>query len=126
MAERWVEAQGGDPAVWSEPERLPRAPLELPVTAERDGAVAALDALDVGEAARWLGAGRLHPDQVIDPAVGVQLLAKVGDAAVAGEPLAIVHARDRALGERAVAAVLAAYRVEDAPAAPPSLVLGRS
>ncbi|MDX6645410.1 MAG: pyrimidine-nucleoside phosphorylase, partial [Miltoncostaeaceae bacterium] len=111
-AERWVEAQGGDPAVWSQPERLPQAPLRLPVAAPRDGAVAALDALDVGEAARRLGAGRLHPDQVNDPAVGVQLLAKIGDPAAAGEPLAIVHARDRALGERAAATVLAAYRVE--------------
>jgi pyrimidine-nucleoside phosphorylase len=125
MAERWAEAQGGDPAVWTEPERLPRAPLQLPVAAGRDGGVAALDALGVGEAARWLGAGRLHPDQMVDPAVGVQLLAKIGDPAAAGEPLAIVHARDRALGERAVAAVLAAYRVEDGPAAPPPLVVGQ-
>jgi thymidine phosphorylase len=95
------------------------------VAAPRDGAVAALDALDVGEAARRLGAGRLHPDQVNDPAVGVQLLAKIGDPAAAGEPLAIVHARDRALGERAAATVLAAYRVEAGTIPPPPLVLGR-
>jgi pyrimidine-nucleoside phosphorylase len=123
IAERWVEAQGGDPAVWSAPERLPRAPLELPVAAPRDGVVAVLDALEVGEAARRLGAGRLHHDQFIDPAVGVRLIVKTGGEAVAGEPLAVVHARHRALGEEAVAAVGAAYQIGDGPAGPPALVI---
>jgi pyrimidine-nucleoside phosphorylase/thymidine phosphorylase len=125
MAEHWTAAQDGDPAVWSEPDRLPRAPLRVPVLAPNDGAVSSLDARGIGEAARWLGAGRLHPEQVIDPAVGVELLAKVGSPAGAGEPLAIVHARDRALGERAAAMVLAAYRVDGDGAAPPALELGR-
>jgi pyrimidine-nucleoside phosphorylase len=122
-AERWVEAQGGDPAVWTEPERLPAPPLTLPVPAPSDGRVEALDARAVGEAARWLGAGRMHPDQALDHAVGVELLAKVGDEAAAGEPLALVHARDPGLGERAVEMVGAAYRIAAGPVEVPRLVL---
>ncbi|MEW6583306.1 MAG: hypothetical protein AB1416_11160, partial [Actinomycetota bacterium] len=122
-AERWVEAQGGDPAAWSQPERLPPAPLRLPVPAAATGWVAALDALAVGQAARWLGAGRMHPVQSVDPAVGIELAAKVGDAAEEGEPVAWVHARDAATGERAVAMVAAAARIEEGRVAPPALVL---
>jgi pyrimidine-nucleoside phosphorylase len=122
-AERWVEAQGGDPAVWTEPDRLPAAPLTLPVAAPADGRVRALDARAIGEAARWLGAGRLHPEQTLDLAVGVELRAKVGDEAVAGEPLAVVHARDPELGARGVEMVDAAYAVDAAPVDAPRLVL---
>jgi len=85
--------------------------------------VAALDALAVGEAARWLGAGRLHASQAIDPAAGVVLLAKVGDRVSRGEPVAEVHARDAYLADRAVEMIAAGLRVEPGPVAPPDLVL---
>ena len=48
------------------------------VLAEGGGWVQGVDARGVGEAARWLGAGRLHADQSIDPVAGVELLAKAG------------------------------------------------
>lgn len=122
-AERWVEAQGGDPAVWTQADRLPSAPLRLPVVAAGSGVVAALDARGVGEAARWLGAGRLHQSQSIDPAVGVELAVKVGDEVAAGDTVAVVHARDAYLGDRAVAMVGEALRLVDGPVAAPPLVL---
>ncbi len=50
---------------------------------ERDGVVEAIDARAIGNAVRRLGAGRLHPAQQVDHAVGVELMAKVG------EPVAI-------------------------------------
>ena len=125
-AERWVEAQGGDPAVWSEPERLPAAPNTLEVQAAASGYVTGLDAREVGEAARWLGAGRLHPSQAVDPAVGVELMVKTGDVVTTGEPVAIVHCRDLALGERAVEMMVAAYRIGEEPVEPPELVVEES
>jgi thymidine phosphorylase len=123
MAERWVEAQGGDPAVWTDAARLPAAPIRIAVPAPRDGRLARLDAREVGEAARWVGAGRLHPLQSVDPAAGVELLAKVGDEVAAGEPVAWVHAREQGTGERAVAMVAAAMEVAEGPVAAPDLVL---
>ena len=83
------------------------------VPAPRDGVVTRVGALDVGIAALELGAGRRTKDDPIDHAVGVLCFAKRGDAVLAGDDLAEVHARDDAAAERAVAAVLAAYELGD-------------
>ncbi len=110
--ERWIRAQGGDP----DPALLERAPVRLPVPAPRDGVVTHLAALDVGNAALELGAGRRTKADPVDHAVGVLCFAKRGDTVLAGDDLAEVHARDDASAARAVEAVLAAYEIgDDAP-----------
>ncbi len=89
---RVVAAQGGDPAVCDHPERvLPQAARQVPVTAPRAGAIAAIAAEDVGMAALVLGAGRRTKDDVIDPAVGVMMACRPGDRVAAGQPLATLH-----------------------------------
>jgi pyrimidine-nucleoside phosphorylase len=111
--ERWVRAQGGDP----DPAALEQAPVRRPVPAPRDGVVQSVGARAVGVAALELGAGRHRTTDPIDHAVGVLCFAKRGDAVLAGDDLAEVHARDEASAERGAAAVLAAYEVGDeAPA----------
>ncbi len=122
MAERWVEAQGGDPRVWTDDDVLPRAPAAISVPAPAGGMVHGLDAREIGEAARWLGAGRLHPAQFIDPAVGVEIHAKIGDGVSEGETVATLHVRDAALADRAMQLVRGAYRIVDAPVDPPTLI----
>jgi pyrimidine-nucleoside phosphorylase len=124
-AERWVEAQDGDPEVWTDPGALPAAPLRVAVPAPEDGWLAAVEARGVGEAARWLGAGRLHPEQSVDPAVGVELLAKVGDEVSAGAPVATVHARDEWAAERAVEMVAGCLRVAPEAVPAPELVIAQ-
>ena len=74
--------------------------------------VGALDGRAIAEAARWVGAARMHPAQVIDHAVGIVLVAKVGDHVIRDEPVAFVHARNQGLGERAVERIEAAIRVD--------------
>ncbi len=111
--ERWIRAQGGDPS----PHGLPEAAVQLPVPAPRDGFVTRVGALAVGIAALELGAGRRTKDDTIDHAVGVLCFAKRGDAVLAGDDLAEVHARDEATAAAAVEAVLSAYTIADeAPA----------
>jgi pyrimidine-nucleoside phosphorylase len=122
-AERWVEAQDGDPDVWTDPGALPMAPVREEALAGEDGWVAALDARGVGEAARWLGAGRLHPDQAIDPVVGIELLAKVGARVEAGQPLAVVHARDEWAARRGREMLAACVRIAHEPIPEPPLIL---
>jgi thymidine phosphorylase len=100
-AERWVEAQGGDPAVWTDERALPSAPERIDVISPSAGTVSRIDARGIGEVARWLGTGRLHPDQSIDPVVGLELLVDVGERVDEGRPLAVVHARDSWAGEEA-------------------------
>jgi pyrimidine-nucleoside phosphorylase len=109
--ERWIRAQGGDPAEAA----LPKAPVIREVFASRAGHVQRLAALPVGLAALHLGAGRRTKDAAIDHAVGVVCRRKRGDAVDAGEPLAEIHARTGAAADEAADMVAAAYELGDAP-----------
>jgi pyrimidine-nucleoside phosphorylase len=114
MYERWIAAQGGDPAEAA----LPTAPVVKDVHAPTAGFVRAIGAVGIGLAALRLGAGRQTKEDDIDHAVGILCLKKRGDAVSAGDVLAEVHAQDEQAAERAVGEVLAAYELGSA--APPA------
>ena len=122
-------AQGGDPRVLEDPSRLPTAPSRLEVRAPRGGFVQAIDAQEIGLAAMSLGAGRARVDDRIDPAVGIVLERKVGDAVAAGEPLAVLHHGYSGPGgeapDRVAERVLRAYTLGEERRAPGPVVLGR-
>jgi pyrimidine-nucleoside phosphorylase len=120
-AERFVQAQGGDPRVVTDPTRLPRAPVETSVKAPRPGFVAALHARAIGELLVAMGGGRERKEDAIDPGVGIRLMRKRGDRVEAGEPLALVQARRDAPDWAARAA--AAYTIGDEPPAASPLVI---
>jgi pyrimidine-nucleoside phosphorylase len=116
---RWLEAQGGT----ADESALPTAPVSRELSSPRSGYVAKLSALDVGNAAVHLGAGRRTKDDRIDHSVGIVVRAKRGDHVEAGETLAEVHARTDAEAELGTREVLAAYEISDvAPAARPVLL----
>jgi pyrimidine-nucleoside phosphorylase len=117
--ERWIRAQGGDPNLHA----LPEAAVRLPVPAPRDGIVARVGALAVGVAALELGAGRRTKADTIDHGVGVLCFAKRGDAVLAGDDLAEVHARDEVSAAAAAEAVLTAYTIVDEAPATRGIVL---
>ncbi len=122
--EQLVEAQGGAPRLAERPwEVLETAPVIVAVAAPRAGWVARCGALAIGRAAMRLGAGRERKEDPIDHAVGIVVHVKPGDDVAAGEPLAHVHARSAAQAESAVADVLAAYEIADAPVEHPPLLL---
>jgi pyrimidine-nucleoside phosphorylase len=117
--ERWISAQGGEPAE----EALPAAAVVRPVPAPRNGYVAELGASAVGLAALRLGAGRATKQDPIDHAVGIRCLRKRGDTVEEGEPVAEVHARDDDTAAAAAAEIAAAYRIEtEDPAERPLLI----
>ncbi len=117
--ERWIRAQGGDPA----PEALPAAPVVHEVPAPTAGFVERIAATRVGLASLTLGAGRLTKDDSIDHAVGIVCRAKRGDRVAVGEPLAEVQAADDASAERAVADLEVCYRIAADPPEETSIVL---
>jgi pyrimidine-nucleoside phosphorylase len=123
VAERWVEAQEGDPGVWTDPGALAMAPVRDEVLAPSAGWVEAIDARGIGEAARWLGAGRLHGDQAVDPVAGVEILAKVGAEVADRQPLAVVHARDEWAARHGRDLVAACVRIAPEPVEPLPLIL---
>jgi pyrimidine-nucleoside phosphorylase len=107
--ERWIVAQGGDPDEGA----LPGAPVVRDAEARRGGIVGSLGAVQIGNAALRLGAGRRTKDEEIDHAVGIVLRKKRGDSVAAGDTLAEIHARDEAAAEAVVEDVLAAYELGD-------------
>lgn len=120
-----IEAQGGNPRVIENPDLLPRAPAVLPVRAPETGYVASIDCQGIGHTAMILGAGRATKEDRIDPAVGIELVKKVGDEVAAGEVLAHVHAPNAALGEAAALKVQRCFRLSPEAAPKPPLVYGR-
>jgi pyrimidine-nucleoside phosphorylase len=117
--ERWVRAQGGDP----DEATLPTAPVVRELPALRAGYVAELGAVQVGQAALHLGAGRQAKDDQIDHAVGVVCLRKRGDRVAEGEPLCEIHAQTVESAETAARELEAAYVLADEPPPESSVVL---
>jgi pyrimidine-nucleoside phosphorylase len=116
---RWLEAQGGT----ADESALPSAPVVRELAAPVAGYVAALSAIDVGNAAVHLGAGRRTKDDRIDHAVGIVVRAKRGDRVEAGQALAEIHARTEDEARVGAGEVLAAYVISDvAPAERPVLL----
>ena len=117
-------AQGGDVAVIDDPDLLPKAPTVEPFLATHDGYLSEVDARQVGLAALMLGAGRQQASDAVDPRVGLVLEARVGDRVSKGQPLLWLH-HDQVGLEDARRRLTAAYRIGDAPSAPPPLIIDR-
>jgi pyrimidine-nucleoside phosphorylase len=86
-----IRAQGGDPAVVDDPGRLPRAKNLAKVKSPRAGFVTAIRSRQVGIASMMLGGGREKKEEAIDPAVGLVIERKVGEAVEEGATLCAVH-----------------------------------
>ncbi len=91
---RMVEAQGGDTRVIDDPSRLPSAALIHKVVAPHDGYLQRVDARRVGRALIALGGGRRVQEDIVDHAVGILQLRKVGARVACGEPVLEVSAND--------------------------------
>ena len=76
-------------------------------------------------AARWVGAGRLHADQSIDPVAGVELLVGIGDRVIQGQPVAVIHCRDEWVGERGRELAETCFAIAPEAAEPRPIVLER-
>ena len=115
---RIIEHQGGDPAVIDDYSRLPSAPDEHRILADRSGMIAELHAEHIGLAAVNLGAGRATLDDHIDHGVGIIVVSPPGTPVKAGDTVLLVrHRAGRGLDD-ALPLLERAVRIEDA--APPS------
>ena len=124
--ERMVAALGGPAGLLSQARALlPGAPVVRPAPASRAGFVQAINAREVGLVVVELGGGRRRASDSIDPAVGLTELAGIGANLRAGEPLALVHARDEAAAAAAAARLAAAYAIGDAAQARGPAVIER-
>lgn len=116
-----VAAHGGDPRVVEEPALLPVASERFEVTAPLDGYVVRCDARDIGVAAMRLGAGRTRKEDEVDPGVGIEVLAKLGDRVAVGQPLAVLTHRPGDI-DPALARLQSAWDIADTPPEPIPLI----
>ena len=116
-----VSAQSGDLNMVKDPSRLPKAPKRVPLLAPQSGYISMLDARMVGDAAVMLGAGRRVKADRVDPRVGIELVVKIGDEVVAGEPLLWIHHDDRGV-EEASNKLLEAYTIQNEASSAPQLI----
>ena len=90
-----VVAQGGDAVYIEDADRFAKASVIHAVKSPRDGYIAHMDTERIGRVSVILGAGREKKEDAIDPAAGIIILKKTGDAVVCGETVAYLHT-DRA------------------------------
>ena len=86
-----VIAQGGDVSYIDHPEKFPLSKNIIEIKASKPGYIKHIVALEIGESAMRLGAGRETFDDVIDMAAGIVLNKKVGDKVEKGDVLCVVH-----------------------------------
>ncbi|MEJ1971019.1 MAG: thymidine phosphorylase [Lacunisphaera sp.] len=111
-------AQGGDARVIDDYGILPTAKklLEVKAGAEAAGFVSEVDALKCGHAVMVLGGGRAAVTDLIDHAVGITDLIKIGEPVQPGTRLCTLHVNDDAKGAQAEEQIREAIKF--APAAP--------
>ncbi len=112
-----ITEQGGDPRVIDDPMRLPQAQQRLRFLSQSSGFVDSIQCEQVGVASLVLGGGREKKDDVIDPAVGLVLHKKVGDAVREGEALCTIYYNSAARLNEAQSLLRQAYRVAERPPA---------
>jgi thymidine phosphorylase len=102
---------------------LPRAPVQLDVPSPRNGFTSHMDTRDLGLAVVALGGGRTRVEDIIDHSVGIVFQTSLGSRVEKNQPLATIHAADRAAAEAASQAILRHIHIsESAPAVPPPVL----
>ncbi len=110
-----VELQGGDPRTIDDPKNLPQARHTIMLSSPKDGYLLSLQCEQVGTACVILGGGRERKEDSVDPAVGIVLHKKIGDAVSAGEPLATIHYNEETRAARAQQLLAESYQISDTP-----------
>jgi thymidine phosphorylase len=100
---RMVKAQGGDPDA-----PLPIAKERKVITAESDGIISSMNALQVGISAWRLGAGRERQGEKVQAGAGIEIHAKPGARVKKGDPIFTLHTDEAVRFERAEAALAGA------------------
>jgi pyrimidine-nucleoside phosphorylase len=121
-----IQAQGGNPDVIDNADLLPQPKTKIEIVSEVSGFIEKIDALEVGMAARILGAGRKTKTAPIDLSIGILLKKKIGDRVKKGEPLAVFYSDGRRQKiDPAKAKFLSAYTIGDRQVEPSRLFYAR-
>jgi pyrimidine-nucleoside phosphorylase len=118
-----VRLQGGDETVIENAKSLPRARQKIAVSSSQKGFVESIQCEQMGKACVILGGGREKKEDLVDPAVGIELHKKVGDAVLAGEPICTIHYNSESRAAQAKLLIENSYHIAAAsPSAPRPLI----
>ena len=115
---RFVGSQGGDGRICDDYGLLPEIPHRIDISARTGGTLNDLDALAIGEAVAALGT--IAPS---DPASGVILHRKIGDAVKRGDRIMTVHASE--IIDETIDRFRCAFTIGGEPLEKPKCVLAR-
>jgi pyrimidine-nucleoside phosphorylase len=124
---KWDEmlvAQGADLGAFNKKLALDHtAPVVVELKAEKPGFVSKCDARLIGEVIRDLGGGRLTKESAINYDVGIDRLAKPGEAVQKNSILARIHAADQSQAKSACVRLRAAFEISARRTVPVPLVI---
>ncbi|MCX6638891.1 MAG: thymidine phosphorylase [bacterium] len=112
--EKFIEIarlQGANLSVLEKPDLYPQAEHCQTISAMTSGYVQDLNALAIGKAAIYLGAGRLRKEDDIDNTAGLILHKKRGDSVQAGDPIVTLYTSQEANFAESIPLATAAYQL---------------
>ncbi|CAM3474102.1 thymidine phosphorylase [Pseudostreptobacillus hongkongensis] len=109
----FIKESGADPAIVDDYTLLPQAKNTLEVYALNSGHIHRIKTEEIGKAAMVIGAGRETKESVLDYAVGIEILKKVGEKVEKGELIAKIFYNDPTNVENSKNMVLDAYVIDD-------------
>ncbi len=118
-----VQAQEGSTEHVRHPSRLPQAAVQKSLKSQKNGFITAVHARRIAEVVHELGAGRTRAGDMIDPAVGISHLVKVGERIEAGGELCRVHAATSEAAGRANQQLETAFELGQEPVSSAPLVV---
>ena len=106
-----TKLQGGNPEALRDVKKLPQARNRLEVHSRRSGYIQAINCEQVGVASLVLGGGRERKEDTIDPAVGIVLHKKLGDAIATNDPICTLQYNSDARLNEAESLVHQSYQI---------------
>ena len=109
----FIRESGANSEIINDYTLLPTAKNTLDIYAEKSGFVHRIKTEEIGKAAMVIGAGRETKESIIDHAVGIKILKKVGDKVEKGDLIAQIFYNDNKNIENSKDMLLDSYVIDD-------------
>ena len=119
----FISESGGNGELVNDYTILPTPKSKLDVVSENVGFVQKIKAEEIGKAAMIIGAGRATKEDIIDHAVGIKILKKVGEKVEKGEKIAEIYYNDSKNVEESKNMILDAYIISNNKVEEPKAIL---
>ena len=113
LFKEFIKESGANPEIVNDYTLLPTAKNKLDIFAETSGFVHRIKTEEIGKAAMVIGAGRETKESIIDHAVGIKILKKVGDKVEKGDLIAQIFYNDDKNVENSKNMLLDSYVIDN-------------